>query len=59
MAQFGCIKKILSQKSYWNKFKNPDFVSICNGMGANAKRVKNVEDFFHFLKNVLIQKKFL
>ena len=60
-SSYGTIR--MHQEKYYPKrvigtnLKNPDFVSICNGMGANAKRVKNVEDFFHFFKKCFNSKK--
>ena len=56
-SSYGTIR--MHQEKYYPKrvvgtdLKNPDFVSFSKSMGANAKRVKRVDDFFLVFKRYL------
>ena len=55
-SSYGTIR--MHQEKYYPKrvvgtdLKNPDFVSFSKSMGANAKRVKRVDDFFQYLTGI-------
>ena len=60
-SSYGTIR--MHQEKYYPKrvvgtdLQNPDFVSFSKSMGANAKRVKRVDDFFIVFKRYLKSKK--
>ena len=60
-SSYGTIR--MHQEKYYPKrvvgtdLKNPDFVSFSKSMGANAKRVKKVDDFFLVFNRYLKSKK--